>query len=844
MIRTIIILILFNHWLISADDPAHHSSGSMQITSQKIILDRVKLHSANGNLDELDKNITIVDGIPAIPLANLASSIRFELTTAAGTSVIGIRTKALIRANEKNFNALVLTYLSEGQIPLHKVHDLDSVARDRWTTFTIWLSLPAKKSGFHFTFLNFDATVSQNVFISKVERIEAISHGAEPLHNALKKYPSLFRQTWSQSILACIILLGFFSIIKLSKKRISFLFLSGFLIPPFVALGFLLICAFAPLQNMIHARILDAETALTAHLARVIGLQDKVDKRFQRDLGFVTAKIQTFLEKKRSTELNSDPDQSLLLNLEELNALLEEIKVESGQKLVLTDGDYTAFTNAEDDEKKKEANYVRAIRKLLFPSYKQISISQLEQTIQKSRDTILEFRKVLMPNRTSEAFLEDFFNNPGKLNKLEIKTSQTPWGDFGGKFWSFFNEPKTGILWLLFGGLSREKLREYFIVEYDQSNLLQAIPELSTSAKLDYYISSFSRGFNPFPRNNANQGYFDLLSQLARTNQESIFRHSFDNGRFFIYLASPMEKYQEITLTLRLDATFILEGLAETENRVYFATLLIITILTIFSFSLSKGATMPILAITKGLKKIRDGDLSSDLEVSGRDQFAVAARLFNHLIQKLREKEKISKFLSQMALRSLQTTERVATRQEATVFFCGIINIDTFLKDSDLAYRLTWISKFLNLIENHLQDSGGFLDKFTGRAALALYLEAENQKSVLSGALNLRSNFEQLNQELMAEGLQPFEIGIGIASGVIVLGPIGSSKRRDYTAIGATVNMAARLHYQAQMGTNIRIHLDETTYHRFQNNTAAKFKKISDVRIKGYSESQCIYEVL
>jgi adenylate cyclase len=93
--------------------------------------------------------------------------------------------------------------------------------------------------------------------------------------------------------------------------------------------------------------------------------------------------------------------------------------------------------------------------------------------------------------------------------------------------------------------------------------------------------------------------------------------------------------------------------------------------------------------------------------------------------------------------------------------------------------------------------NGGTLDKFIGDGIMALFgapnTLADPERSAMECAHEMLLELRSLNQELEAEGRAPLAIGVGINAGDVIVGNIGAGERHEYTAIGDTVNTAARL---------------------------------------------------
>ncbi len=137
----------------------------------------------------------------------------------------------------------------------------------------------------------------------------------------------------------------------------------------------------------------------------------------------------------------------------------------------------------------------------------------------------------------------------------------------------------------------------------------------------------------------------------------------------------------------------------------------------------------------------------------------------------------------------------------------------------------------------------GLLDKFMGDGLMALfgvpYPSDDAPANAVAAAIAMQRRMTMVNEELRALGLSEIAIGIGVNTGDVTVGYIGSRERTDYTAIGDTVNLAARLEKQALAG---QIIISRFTYEAI----GGKFpvRPCDQIKVKGKQEPVQIYEVL
>jgi adenylate cyclase len=142
--------------------------------------------------------------------------------------------------------------------------------------------------------------------------------------------------------------------------------------------------------------------------------------------------------------------------------------------------------------------------------------------------------------------------------------------------------------------------------------------------------------------------------------------------------------------------------------------------------------------------------------------------------------------------------------QTITVLFADIRGF-TSISENEKPERIV---QLLNLYFTEMTDiifeHGGTLDKYIGDGLLALFgaphTTPDDAKNALNTAVAMQRRLKEINQKLLVEGFPEIGVGIGLHTGEATVGYIGSDKRSEYTAIGDTVNLAARLEAQAKAG--------------------------------------------
>lgn len=152
------------------------------------------------------------------------------------------------------------------------------------------------------------------------------------------------------------------------------------------------------------------------------------------------------------------------------------------------------------------------------------------------------------------------------------------------------------------------------------------------------------------------------------------------------------------------------------------------------------------------------------------------------------------------------------------------------------------LNLYLNLTSNSILGNHGMVDKFIGDATMAIFnapfdLEDYEYHAVCA-AWDIVAGAKDLEEECVKRFGKSVSFGVGVNCGEAVVGNIGSEKRLDYTAIGDTVNTAARLESNAKRG---QVLISEKLYKRLEGRV--EVNEIGNIPLKGKSEGICVYEL-
>lgn len=185
-------------------------------------------------------------------------------------------------------------------------------------------------------------------------------------------------------------------------------------------------------------------------------------------------------------------------------------------------------------------------------------------------------------------------------------------------------------------------------------------------------------------------------------------------------------------------------------------------------------------------------------------------------------------------------------KKELTVLFSDLRNFTSYSEKLDPQQIVAVLNNYLSAMSNIIFAHKGTIDKFIGDAIMAIFGAPIPQKDhadrACSVALDMFRELKNVNEDNARNGYPPLSMGIGINTGDMTVGNIGSEKRFDYTVIGDAVNLGSRLEGLTKF-FNVEIIVSSTTKNACVTNQFI-FRELGSVQVKGKKESIRAYELL
>lgn len=274
---------------------------------------------------------------------------------------------------------------------------------------------------------------------------------------------------------------------------------------------------------------------------------------------------------------------------------------------------------------------------------------------------------------------------------------------------------------------------------------------------------------------------------------------------------------------------------------------------------ISRGLVRPIHALEAAVREIKNGNLTPRIEVQSNDEIGNLTLAFKDMSAELRLKEQLKdtfgKYVDPRIVEQLTVGKDAGLgdgeRRVYSVFFsdiAGFTGISEMLTPKSL---VTLINAYLSEMSIPIQEGRGVIDKYIGDAIMAYWgppftPEGEHAQAACRAALEQQTRLIEFRKRVgditgLRRGYPDISMRIGIATGEVLVGSVGSERVRNYTVIGDTVNLAARLeslgkHY----GTDILV--SENTWETVLDDF--EFREIDTIAVSGKMESLRIFELL
>ena len=271
---------------------------------------------------------------------------------------------------------------------------------------------------------------------------------------------------------------------------------------------------------------------------------------------------------------------------------------------------------------------------------------------------------------------------------------------------------------------------------------------------------------------------------------------------------------------------------------------------------ITRRMLLPIRRLIVSTNAVAKGDLSVDVEPTTKDELGALTIAFREMTQGLREKEAIKQTFSQYVdprivrhLLAPGSADLEGDRRDMTVFFSDIVDFTSISERLTPQALVRLINAYLVEMSKPIAAGSGVIDKFIGDAIMAYWgvpfvKEDEHPRLAVRAGLQMFEFLDKFRLQIpeitgLRTGAPDIDIRIGVATGPVLIGNMGSNTVKSYTIMGDTVNLAARLE-GACKEYGIRMLISDSTRQHTENDFLVR--EIDLITVKGKDEPTRVFE--
>lgn len=291
-----------------------------------------------------------------------------------------------------------------------------------------------------------------------------------------------------------------------------------------------------------------------------------------------------------------------------------------------------------------------------------------------------------------------------------------------------------------------------------------------------------------------------------------------------------------------------------TAKRVQYRSLLVSGIILFLAFGVvfffSSSLTKPIHSLMNLTAEIASGNFEVKIQPRGNDEITELTRAFGSMTDGLKERDKVKSLFgkfhgSDIADQLMNGEVTLGGEQRvATVFFSDIRGFTSFSEKIKPGEVVEMLNEYFKIMVAIIQKHHGVVDKFIGDAIMAVWGAPKSTghdcENAIKACLEMRTALEHFNASRKERGLPVILVGMGVHTGDLIAGTIGSDDRMEYTVIGDAVNTAARIEASTKAyGTDLLISGEIVDQVKEQ----FLIEKAGQAEVKGKSEPLRLFKV-
>lgn len=345
----------------------------------------------------------------------------------------------------------------------------------------------------------------------------------------------------------------------------------------------------------------------------------------------------------------------------------------------------------------------------------------------------------------------------------------------------------------------------------------------------------------------------NLVSQILASQDRQVLRDSVaynENGQAAqaIRFVRPVvfnvgeQKHVVGAVVLHYDQAAILGPVRHAAQISSLITMGILALSIVLAWWFSLRLTRPILRVSQAAKQVAEGDLDTKLDITTNDEIEDLSDEFNKMVKGLREHQRMSKFVSGSAMSQIQDDSAQmilgGRYRTQTLLFSDIRGFTALSEHRAPEEVVAIINHYLDLQTIIIREHGGDIDKFVGDEIMATFEGEDDLQRALEAGVAIQQAIAQENIVRAKAQQVTVNVGVGINRGEVIVGNMGSHDRMDFTSIGTSVNLAARLCSEAAPG---EVLIQQSMFAESASELSVKSER--SIKVKGFSQPLTVVSI-
>ncbi len=304
--------------------------------------------------------------------------------------------------------------------------------------------------------------------------------------------------------------------------------------------------------------------------------------------------------------------------------------------------------------------------------------------------------------------------------------------------------------------------------------------------------------------------------------------------------------YNKARLMLVMNPEDVIQSLFHLTAFLLIAALAVAVILSLL---VSGSIIGPVKGMERAMIQVRKGDLNTSARVAANDELGILAESFDQMIEGLRERERIKetfgRFVTPEIAQAILENPPVpgGENTEVSILFSDVRNYTTICEQLSPKEVIALLNDYFEYMVRAIEEHHGLVYQFVGDGIMAVFGApvklADHANCAVRSAIAMMGALDRFNAEIR-RGLPPIRIGIGINTGPVVAGIIGTQQRMEYRVVGDSVNLAARIEaLNKDFQTDVLI--SSATMEHLKDDF--NLKALEPVKVKGKEDYVQVFEV-